>query len=271
MKKNWMIYLVLFVAIGIISGCGQVSKVTVPKTSVVKKPTIKITSITISPAVYPAVHKETGEDFLSDDFYEDSEENEIYDPFEAWNRGVFVVNDVLYDHLLFPLADGYHYVMRDIAQKGVSNFFDNLSKPLSSVANILQGNFEDAVLDVGAFFVNSTWGIGGLLDIVKEDDNKDSENISQVFANWRIPEGPYIVWPIFGPSNIRNSFGTVGDILLTPQTYLGSPDSLYMGLGDTIQDTAQSNPYRDLTEGAIDPYMSIKNAYYDNFEARVKR
>ena len=69
---------------------------------------------------------------------------------------------------------------------------------------------------------------------------------------------------------MRNTFGAISDISLTPQTYLGSPDSLYISLGNTVQDTAQSNPYKELTEGAIDPYAAVKRAYYDNFKKRMK-
>ncbi len=267
MKRNWMIYLVLFVFIGAISGCAK-NTPSVSKASVEKKPIIKITSVTISPV---ESSEEEVNDFLSDDFYDEEMEDEFYDPLETWNRWIFTGNDVFYNYLLFPVADGYHNVMPDVAEKGISNFFDNLLKPLSFVANILQGDFEDAALDLGAFMINSTWGIVGVFDIVDEDNKKDSEDISQTLAGWGVPDGPYVVWPFFGPSNIRNTFGAIGDVFLTPQTYLGFPDSLYIGLGDTVQNTANSNPYRDLTDGAIDPYMAVRNAYYNNFEAKVKK
>lgn len=208
-----------------------------------------------------------GDDPLDDDY---ASEAPVYDPLEPLNRKIFVANDFLYEHALFPVADTYGKVVPKPIRTGIGNFFHNLAAPVRIISCLMQFKGKQAFTHFGALLFNSSFGIGGILDIVKTDDHLDDEDISQGLASWSLPHGAYIVWPIIGPSNVRNSFGFAGDTLLKPQSYLGSPESTIAVAEEKLNDLSIDNPYRKLKEGAIDPYGAIRRAYYDNFKKRLE-
>lgn len=209
------------------------------------------------------------QDLLSDDY----EAFEVYDPWEPYNRIVFQFNDRLYNWIFFPISDTYGVIVPDLVKTGIGNFFYNLSAPIRIFADICQGEGEKLKNDTLIFVANSLAGFGFIDHSSNFEKNADDEDISQSLANWGLAPGPYIVWPFFGPSNIRNSLGDVGNALLTPSTYLGFPGSTVAGITEKTNGYAKvnGNPYRTIVEGSIDPYGAIKQAYYDNFLARLDK
>lgn len=207
------------------------------------------------------------QDLLSDDYNE--EEAEVYDPFESYNRLMFGFNDGLYNWVFFPIVDVYGAIVPDFIETGIGNFFHNLSYFLRGGGNIIQGDWEKLRRDSFFFVFNSVSSLGFFDFRSDEEKARDSEDISQSLAYWGIPSGPYIVWPFLGPSNIRNSVGMIGDALLTPSTYLGSPDSTIVGFTKEVNRTSRSNPYLEITKGAVDPYSAIRDAYNKNFLKRL--
>ncbi|NDK08824.1 hypothetical protein EOM39_06310 [Candidatus Gracilibacteria bacterium] len=214
-----------------------------------------------------AKHPQNKPPDLLDDNYD--EEVEVYDPFESYNRLMFGFNDGLYNWVFFPIADAYGYIVPDFIETGLANFFHNLAFPVRAIGDIFQGNGEKLRRDTFFFVVNSTSSLG-LLDLRSDEEKaRDSEDISQSLAYHGVPSGAYLVLPFLGPSNVRNIFGMIGDVGLTPSTYLGSPDSTIVGFTKEVNKTSRSNPYLEITKGAVDPYSAIRDAYNKNFQKRL--
>jgi phospholipid-binding lipoprotein MlaA len=128
------------------------------------------------------------------------------DPFESYNRVMFRVNDGIDRAVLSPAARAYATVTPLPVRGWVGNAFGNFSDPWISFNNLLQGKPADAISDLMRFLVNSTLGIGGLLDIATEAGlPKHDEDFGQTLAVWGVPDGPYVVVPFFGPRTLRDA------------------------------------------------------------------
>ncbi|MFT7144978.1 MAG: phospholipid-binding lipoprotein MlaA, partial [bacterium] len=133
------------------------------------------------------------------------------------NRAVFKFNDTLDGYILKPAAKGYDAVTPAFARTGVRNFFSNLNYPLVFTNQFLQGKFKLAVQDTGRFLINSTFGLAGLIDVAEEFGLEEhNEDFGQTFGTWGMASGPYIVLPIFGPSNVRDGLGFVAHSYADP-------------------------------------------------------
>jgi phospholipid-binding lipoprotein MlaA len=136
----------------------------------------------------------------------------IYDPLEPFNRSMYNFN-AGFDHYVFlPVVAGYEFVMPDIAQTGVSNFFNNLGEIKNLINNALQGEVLDSGVTLSRFAINSTVGVLGVWDpatkmglFVREED------FGQTLGKWGVNNGPYLVLPFFGPSTIRDAGGLAFD------------------------------------------------------------
>lgn len=213
--------------------------------------------------------------FLSEeDLYEEDvlDGTRVSDPLEAINRVTFDINDFVYLNLFEPLANGYQAVTPDPVEEGASNFFRNLKYPVRLAGNLLQGRFEGAWVETGRFAVNTTVGIAGIFTPADSIDGLQSippEDIGQALGSWGIGEGPYLVLPLLGPSNLRDLGGYVGDRAVNP---LKEPFSLIddwnweWRLALTGSELIATSPtiidrYLKLKGSSIDPYGSMKNGY----------
>ncbi len=134
------------------------------------------------------------------------------DPLEAINRPIFAFNDTLDRFALRPLAQGYDYVMPAPAQRGVSNFFANLYDVTTTLNALLQFRFAGAAQSGGRFLVNTTLGIGGIFDVATPMGIRPyRSDFGQTLAIWGVPEGPYLMLPVFGPRTVRSGAGTLMD------------------------------------------------------------
>ena len=146
------------------------------------------------------------------------------DPWESWNRKVQSFNDGVDDYAMKPVAKGYNWVMPDFANTAVSNVFSNIDDIGVTINDFLQGKFSQSGMDASRFIVNTTAGIGGLIDVATMIDlPKHKEDFGQTLGFWGIPPGPYLVLPFFGPSSPRGVAGLAGDAAMNPITYIGSP------------------------------------------------
>jgi phospholipid-binding lipoprotein MlaA len=115
------------------------------------------------------------------------------------------------------VAEGYRYVTPDIAEKGVSNFFNNLRDVRNLINNLLQLKFEGAGQSFARLTFNSTFGLFGLIDVATPMGiERKPEDFGQTLGYWGIPSGPYLVLPLFGPSNPRDGVGLVADMTVDP-------------------------------------------------------
>ena len=192
-------------------------------------------------------------------------DEETWDPFEPFNRAMFTFNEKFDQWLLKPLAKGYDWVMPDVAQQGVGNFFSNLTQPRIAVNDLLQGKFARSGSDIGRFVVNSTVGILGFVDVAKSVGLElNEEDWGQTFAVWGMRDGPYFVWPIIGPRYARDTLGFGFDFLSNPITYVEPPAASWGLWGlDIVDIRARLLPSDAVIEQAAgdDKYIFIREAY----------
>ncbi len=192
-------------------------------------------------------------------------EPSAHDPWEPFNRSVFEFNEGLDAYFLKPVVAGYRFVLPEFVREGIYNFFSNYNDIYTALQNMLQGKPSYAFNDFMRVVVNTTMGLGGLLDLATPGGlEKHKEDWGQTFGVWGIPSGPYVVLPFFGPSNVRDTFGTVADL---ESDYLFSYVK-NIGLRNSITGlrvvNARNTYYEagDLLDGAaIDKYSFMRDAY----------
>lgn len=143
------------------------------------------------------------------------------DPWEGFNRSIFSFNETLDEYVLLPVTKGYRYIAPEPVEKGVSNFFDNLNDVTVLINSLLQLKFEKAGHTTARLVANTFFGIGGIFDVATPMGlDKQNEDFGQTLGHWGVGTGPYVVLPLFGPSNIRDGFGLIPDYYTSPVTHL---------------------------------------------------
>ena len=187
------------------------------------------------------------------------------DPWEPFNRSVFEFNEGLDAYVLKPVVAGYRFVLPEFVREGIYNFFSNYNDIYTALNNLLQGKPDYAFNDLMRVVVNTTMGLGGLIDLATPGGlEKHKEDFGQTFGVWGVPSGPYVVLPFFGPSSVRDTFGTVAD-LETDYLFKYIPN---VGLRNSLTGlrvvNARNTYYEagDLLDGAaIDKYSFLRDAY----------
>lgn len=186
------------------------------------------------------------------------------DPLEPFNRAMFSFNEGVDKAILRPVASGYKAVTPEFARRSVSNFFSNAGLPWSTVNAGLQLKAEKFLTGVFRFGVNTIFGFGGLLDIASEMGlDHPQEDFGQTLGYWGVKPGPYLVLPILGPSNIRDTVGMTADFFGNPLTYIDDDGTRY-GLTalNGINLRAQLIGADDVVEGAaLDKYIFMRDGY----------
>jgi len=191
-----------------------------------------------------------------------------YDPWESMNRKVYNFNVAVDKATLKPAAKAYNAVMPRFARRGITNFFDNLTTPRSSLNNFLQGKPKRGLKEFGRFLVNSTMGVGGLINITDIDGwNRYDETFAQTFAVWGLPEGPYLMLPIIGPHSVLDATALPLDYYTDLQrSYKNTSvrDKLYvLRLIDARHRLLTADKFLDDSK---DPYIAFREAYLQNRE-----
>lgn len=186
------------------------------------------------------------------------------DPFERWNRQVYAFNDGLDTAVLKPVATAYRDTVPELARTGVTNFFNNVADAWSAVNLFLQGRVVEGFNDTMRFAVNTTFGLFGLLDIMSEAGlERHGEDLGQTLGVWGLGAGPYIVWPLLGPSSARDTVALPLDRAVTPAMAF-SDSSTVAGLSVLqIVNTRASllGATRMLDDIALDKYTFVRDAY----------
>jgi phospholipid-binding lipoprotein MlaA len=185
------------------------------------------------------------------------------DPWERWNRGVYKVNVKLDNAIAKPVAKAYVKHMPHPIQTGVSNFFSNLDTPTVMINDALQGKFKAAGNDLGRFLLNSTIGIGGILDPASSAGlDHNHEDFGLTLGHWGVHPGPFLELPILGPSDIRDATGKVVDAYTNPRQYVHNNYVRYgLWLPDLINTRASLLPLDDTIDHAFDPYAFVRDAF----------
>jgi phospholipid-binding lipoprotein MlaA len=207
----------------------------------------------------------------SNEAVRDDSQRVEYDPLEPMNRRIHNFNMALDRVALGPLARGYRKVVPSPIRRGITNFFSNLTTPRSALNNFLQGKPGRGFNELGRFVFNSTLGIGGLFDVAGAGGmERYDENFGQTLTVWGVPEGPYIVLPVWGPNMMSDAFSLPIDYGTDLWPYYDNTsvrDKVWLVRVVDLR-------YRLLTADSIlndsqDPYITIREAFRQNRTFRV--
>lgn len=202
------------------------------------------------------------------------EERAIADPFEPLNRVAFSFNDKLYFWLIKPLAQGYGAIVPEWGRVRVRNVFNNISMPVRFVSSLFQFKLKSAGIELYRFVINSTLGLGGTFDVVGQNPDLAGvdEDLGQALGFHGVSDGFYIVWPVLGPSSLRDTVGMVGDAFLNPVNYITPVETVYVIHSyDRVNDTSlRIGEYEDLKESAVDHYISVRDAYTEHRRNKIR-
>ena len=210
-----------------------------------------------------------------DDYETSQVEDEIYDPLEPINRAIFSFNNVADRVVLEPIAKGYKKLPSPI-QSGISNFLSNLRTPLVVINQLLQGQGDNAFQSSGRFLVNSTVGIFGLVDVAEKIGLEEKEeDFGQTLATWGVGDGFYIVLPLFGPSNLRDTTGMVMTMMTDPiNAYVVSEGEAWIVPMRTAANAVDQrskiiDEVNALRDNSVDYYAAVRSSYYQNRKAAI--
>ena len=215
-------------------------------------------------------------DFLKEEAGDEKKEDiiSVADPLYYWNWSIFHFNDKLYFWFLKPVSEAYRAVVPRQVRSGLHNFFYNIEMPVRFINCLLQGKFGAAGDEFARFIVNSTEGILGFDDPAKNypELKQGEEDFGQTLASYSIGDGIYIVWPLLGPSTLRDTIGMAGDRFLKPVSYI-EPLELSMGVTGfrTINETSfRIGDYETFRKAALEPYEGLRNAYIQNRQKKIR-
>ncbi len=188
----------------------------------------------------------------------------VSDPLEGYNRAMYKFNDAVDTAVLKPVAKGYDAVMPDPISQGISNFFSNLNDITVIINDLFQGKFYQAYRDTHRFVLNTTVGVAGIFDVASLSGfTKNNEDFGQTLGVWGAEPGAYVVLPFFGPRNVRDSFGLVGDMFTDPVMYVEGDDARLALAGTRVVDTRANllKAEKVLDQAATDEYSYVRDAY----------
>lgn len=197
------------------------------------------------------------------------------DTFEPFNRLIFRLNEKLDRFAVKPACRFYNKAMPRPLNKGVDHFLDNITSTISVVNDVLQANFYQATTDSWRLAINSTAGVGGFFDVAAKTGLAPSDIVGfgATFERWGYVNSRYIVLPFLGPRTIRDTVGLVLDYYATPIAYFDNV-SLRNSLIvlEYIDKRAQLMRFQKVYEQiALDPYVFMRDAYYQNRVYRIAR
>jgi len=198
----------------------------------------------------------------------------VSDPIEGWNRAMFWVNDGLYVWVARPFLQGYEAVLPKPARKGVSNAFHNIAMPVRAVNCLLQGKVNGAGVELHRFAINTTLGVLGVSDVARTKYGLEpvKEDLGQTLGTYGLGNGCYLIWPIFGPSTVRDSVGMAGDAFLDPVHYVPPwwVSLSISGVRGVNEGSLRREEYEAFKRDAVDPYVAMREAYIQYRNKKLK-
>lgn len=187
------------------------------------------------------------------------------DPYEGYNRAMYGFNDKLDRNVFKPVAEGYRYVTPSPARTAIGNFFDNFRDVYSLGSNILSAKPEASMNDLMRVAINTTFGIGGMIDVASMAKLKNNKNtLGDTLANWGWKKSNYLVLPLLGPSTVRDSVGTVAGLAANPDGVIYA-NTTQAVIGKTVSIINVRSRLLDiddsLKEAALDEYSYMRDAY----------
>jgi phospholipid-binding lipoprotein MlaA len=210
-------------------------------------------------------------DPLFDDDFELDQAQSRNDPLEETNRAVFALNQGIDRFLLGPIASFFGYVTPGPLKLGLRNFFDNLNSPVVIINDVLQLEWKDAAVSLGAFVVNSTCGIVGLFEPAQHIGMpRHFSDFGQTLAIAQLPSGPYLVIPIAGPSTARGTVGSMVDLMMRPNTWILPVTALFSSGGEgVVRLEEHQDELEELERSSVDFYSVLRSAYLQTREEQI--
>lgn len=206
---------------------------------------------------------------------EEAASTTVYDPLEDWNRGVYAFNEGVDKAVLEPTAKGYRAVTNEPVRAGVSNFLTNLNQPVVFTNTVLQGKPIAAVDTVARFVLNSTVGVAGIFDLATMIDIPEhKEDFGQTLGVWGVPNGPYLMLPFAGPSNLRDATGLGVNAALNPINYAefeGDTEfRIATGVIGAISARESLIESIDVLRDQPEPYIALRRNYTQQRAAAIR-
>ncbi len=203
-----------------------------------------------------------------------AEKEQVSDPLYPYNYAVYTFNDRFYFYVLKPAAKAYKAVVLPDFRICIKNFFHNVLFPVRFVNSALQGKLSAAGREIQIFVINSTVGCVGFGQPAQEGLGLKTtdEDLGQTLGTYAVGEGFYIVWPFLGPSTLRDTVGLVGDVFVTPLTYVESAEAAWgLKVLDTVNAASfRLGDYEAVKKGAVDPYAALKDGYIQNRRKKIE-
>ena len=209
-------------------------------------------------------------------------QEEVKDCFESINRGIFVFNQGLDNVIFKPLAKGYRKLPQPI-RSGTSNVIGNLGNVVTIPNNILQGQMKDAGMNSLRLIINSTLGIAGIFDVASYYgiEKRDKEDYGQTLGTWGVTEGCYFILPVLGPTTVRDSVGSLVNIMGGDAWYnvTVANDTQYFNDADYYLSRVLSGvdfraknleSFDSLEKTSIDLYASIRSLYLQDRQRKIQ-
>jgi phospholipid-binding lipoprotein MlaA len=196
------------------------------------------------------------------------------DPLESFNREIFTFNESVDKAVLKPVALGYRAVTPQLVRLGVNNFFNNLQDLWSGLNGVLQLRPAVAVDNIMRFGINSVFGLGGVLDVADEMGiERHPEDFGKTLGRWGVPAGPYIVFPFFGPTTLRDSTTILLENKYDPVSQIDHARTRNAATALRLVDT-RTNLLRlsnFLDDAALDKYSFTRDAFLQKRRAEIYR
>ena len=205
-----------------------------------------------------------------------SDEGDIYDPWEPYNRAMFSFNEGVDYILLDPVTEVYRFIVPDAFRIAIGNVLKNIKSPVYLANELLQGDLDGAALVTQRFVFNTFTGFGGILDTASwEGMDYQPEDFGQTLAVWGVGSGPYVVLPFVGPSTVRDTVGIAGDMAMDPVNwYVWSEDKDDLGTGRMVATLLTTKDdlldfQRDLKRNSFDYYAATRSVWMQRRNALI--
>ena len=206
-----------------------------------------------------------------------TEFQENNDPFEPTNRKIFAFNDFFDTYLLYPSAVRYRDNIPEFVRNRISDFLANLKAPVVVTNDILEGNVSTASETTARFLLNTSFGVFGIMDVAEPMGiPKHEADLGETFAVWGSPDGPYLVLPFFGPSNMRDMVGIAVSSFADPlDQYLQINKLNYISygrfaLGGVSMRANYIDAIDDIKRTSLDYYSAMRSLYRQRRTAQIQ-
>ncbi len=193
-----------------------------------------------------------------------AQEHNPADPWEGWNRKVYSFNDAVDGAVLKPVAKAYVAVTPQPVRTGLTNFYGNVGDVWSAVNGLLQGKVLSSLQDVMRVGTNTLFGMGGLIDLASDIGlDKQGRDFGQTLGRWGVGAGPYVVWPVLGPSTLRESLAMPLNMVVSPSLAIQNEPVKYSLVAVNLVNVRANllGTTNMIDSMALDKYSFVRDAF----------